>query len=210
MNSTLRKAVALVVALPLTIGLATSAQAKTNVNAKSSGNYATIQWDSTTTDASGATTYLSGYLDVRGTKVIEVQGNVDIVTCPEGVEPWSGDDEACDYGGGWIEAASVKLSMDKKLTRATISGTANYFSWDGEGEGGMVAEPVDVTLTGVGGITTTRENHTYTDENGVSYRFRSTDTGRAATVSGSFAGHDLADAYGSFGTFKNAERLRIP
>lgn len=208
MNTTFRRVAALALALPLTVGLGATAQAKTNVNAKTSGNYATVEWGSTQT-ADGQTTTTFGYFDVRGTKVLDVNGGVEIITCPEGVDPWMDEGGECTYSGGYVtaEPGAVQLTMDKKLTKASLTGTIQVYNY---ADDTVSNEALNLTLTGFGTTVTRKETFNYTDDLGVNYSIRATDTGRQATVSGTIAGHDLGDAVAAFGTYKNMEKLRIP
>lgn len=88
-------------------------------------------------------------------------------------------EDACTLEGErFIEGGTVTFTIDRKLTKATLTGNLAV----GAGHGGpTAAPPVNITWTGVGSTSTTRESGTSVDEFGT-YTFRYTFTGRDATV----------------------------
>ena len=88
-------------------------------------------------------------------------------------------EDACTVEGKrFIEGGSVTFTVDRKFTKATLTGSLAV----GDGHGSpTAAPPVNITWTGVGSTYTVRESGTSVDEFG-SYTFRYTMTGRDATV----------------------------
>lgn len=208
MSSTLRRIAAAALALPLAVGMATSADAKSTYQAKSSGNFASAYWQDIARTGEGATVYTFGSLEARGDEQVEVFGSVDVVTCPDPITPWEDEFGQCSYDSRWIYAdpGAVTLTMGKKSSSAQLTGTVVLTN-----EWGETTAALEVSFLGTGPTYRTSNSFTYRDSDGVSYSFRSRDTGREATVTGSIGDIVITgDVYGSFGTYRQMEREMIP
>lgn len=153
-----------------------------------------------------------------------VFGTVYDVQCEPGTVPYN---PGGGHGGGhgepppegpcvlvgtrFIEGGSLTFSIDRKLSRATLTGTLAV----GSGHGGPTGSPaVDVTWTGIGETYSSTERGTFTDSSGT-YSYRYSFTGRqAAIAAGSRIGpmvfDDEAGEYsdGSLGRYRSASRGR--
>lgn len=207
MSSTLRRIATAALAIPLAVGMATSADAKSKYQAKSSGNFASAYWERSVGTGDGATVYTFGGLEARGDLQVDVFGWVDEFTCPDPVTPFEDPESECSYEFDWIYAdpSEVTLTMGKKNASAQLTGTVLIANESGETEAEL-----DVTFEGFGATYRATNSFTYRDSDGVRFSVRSTDTGRSATVSGSIGEIDLAGAEGSIGTYRQMEREMLP
>ena len=204
MSGLLRRLAVTALALPLLVGTATAADAGTKVSIKSSGDYATVSWSETRELEDGSTQFVWGNLDARGSKNVSVNGNIEVITCP--AESESGDD--CTFEFRYLENdGPAGLTMNSKTGAARLTGSVMIYS-----DLGAETASVDITWTGSGPQYRTRETFTYTDETGVRFTIRSTNTGRQAEVSG-FVGDvnlDGDEVYGSFGSYREMLRDVTP
>ena len=162
------------------------------------------------------------WVDDLGNGRAQVFGTVYDVQCEAGVTPYlpggghgeePPEDGPCDLAlVRFIEGGTVTFTIDKKLTRATLTGTLAVGS--GHGEGPVGAPAVNITWTGVGPTYTERVSGVTEDEFGTS-RYRYTFTGRDAVVgAGSRIGPMVFDdeagesSYAQLGTYRSAERSR--
>lgn len=208
MSSTFRRTAAAALAIPLAVGLATSADAKSTFQAKSSGNFASVSWEDAQSIGVGQTLYTFGNIEARGDRQVDVFGWVDEITCPDPITPFDDEFADCTYDSRWIYAdpGAVTLTLAKKNASAQLTGTVVLTD-------GMVdtAVALDVTLVGTGATYRTSNSFSYRDSDGVSYSFRSKDTGRQATATGSIGDVTISgDSSGSFGTYRQMEREMIP
>ena len=208
MSSALRRIAAAGLAIPLAVGMATSADAKSTFQAKSSGNFASVSWEDAQSIGGGQTLYTFGNIEARGDRQLDVFGWVDEITCPDPVTPFDDEFGDCTYDSRWIFADpdAVTLTLAKKNASAQLTGTVVLTD-----DVVDTAVGLDVTLVGTGPTYRTSNSFTYTDSDGVSYRFRSNDTGRQATATGSIGDVTIsADSFGSFGTYRQMEREMLP
>lgn len=146
-----------------------------------------------------------------------VFGVVFDLTCPEGVIPEGpggghGEEEpdnGCVHEGErWIEGGDVTLTLDNKLSEATLTGTLAVYGHDGPA-GNPVA---NITWTGVGD--TFRSTFSGRDTSGgTTSQYRYSLTGREATVDGNIGAMVFDDAEGEWsaaqmGTFRQMDRFR--
>ena len=156
-------------------------------------------------------------------------GMVFDVTCAEGVAPYNpgghgghGEEPAppeeqadCVLEGVRFLDASpsqLALTVDRKLTTATLKGTLSV----GDGHGSPTgAPPVDIVLNGFGQISSGTNSGTYSDEYGT-YTYRYSFTGRQAAVApGSRIGGMVFDdepgesSTAQMGTFRSSSRTRL-
>jgi hypothetical protein len=163
------------------------------------------------------------FVDDLGNGRADVFGQVFDVQCDPGVTPYNpggghGEeppaDGPCDLlGVRFIDGGTVKFTLDKKLTKATLTGTLSVFGGHGEGPAGSA--PVNITWTGVGATYTERVSGVIEDEFGTS-RYRFTFTGRDADISpGSRIGPMVFDdEAGEFsdsrlGKYRQSDRTRL-
>lgn len=208
MSSPLRRIAAAALAVPLALGMATSADAKSTFQAKSSGNFASVSWEDAQSIGAGQTLFTFGNIEVRGDRQVDVFGWVDQITCPDPITPFDDEFEDCTYDSRWIYAdpTAVTLTLAKKNASAQLTGTVVLTD-------GMVdtAVALDVTLIGTGATYRTSNAFSYRDSDGVSYSFRSKDTGREATATGSIGDVTISgSSSGSFGTYRQMEREMLP
>ncbi len=113
----------------------------------------------------------------------------------------------------FIEGGSgLTFSIDRKLTKATLTGSLAVNSGHGQGPTGTPA--VSITWNGVGAAYSSTESGSYTDDYGT-YSYRYSFTGREAVVaSGSRIGPMVFDdeagesSTGQLGTYKQSSRSR--
>lgn len=106
------------------------------------------------------------------------------------------------------EPGDIAVTLDRKLTSATVTGTLSVFDHDG---GGTTARPpVNMTLTGVGSLSssTSYERGEY---DGVKYVYKYESTDRAATIAGNIGAMGFTDdpddtSSASLSTYKIFER----
>ncbi|KAB7741414.1 hypothetical protein GA707_17865 [Nostocoides sp. F2B08] len=208
MSSPLRRIAAAALAMPLAVGMATSADAKSTFQAKSSGNFASVFWEDAQSIGADQTLYTIGSIEARGDQQVDVFGWVDEITCPDPITPFDDEFGDCSYDSRWIftDPGAVTLTLAKKKASAQLTGTVVLTD-------GMVdtAVALDVTLVGTGPTYRTSNSFSYRDSDGVSYSFRSQDTGRQATATGSIGDVIISgDSSGSFGTYRQMEREVLP
>ncbi|MGA8045119.1 MAG: hypothetical protein WCA30_02530, partial [Dermatophilaceae bacterium] len=167
-----------------------------------------VYWEDAQSIEADQTVYTIGTIEARGDRQVDVYGWVDEITCPDPLTPWEDEFGACSYDSRWIYAdpGAVTLTMAKKNASAQLTGTVVLSD-------GMVdtAVALDVSLVGTGATYRTSNSFSYRDSDGVSYTFRSKDTGRQATVAGSIGDVTISgDSSGSFGTYRQMEREMIP
>lgn len=227
MQNTLRSGrltVALVTLLASVTLLATPALAGSSGQSRSSGTTASVQWIEVGELPGIAGNVHTGDLFVDGsTRQASVYGSVVDWTCPPGELPNGGgghgiedgppeESNCAEEGLRFIsgDPADVTFTMDKKLNTATLTG---FLTVSSHGPGGGVARPpVDMTLTGFGGVATSKFTDTYSDGT-FSYRFSYTSTYRQATVAGRIGPMDFTDdaddqSAASMGTYKSMDRFR--
>ncbi|MCA1783805.1 MAG: hypothetical protein ABR616_00240 [Dermatophilaceae bacterium] len=223
MKNHLRRIAAAALAVPLLVGTASVADAGTKSSYKSSGKIASISWiEMGATDGAGETEILLGDLSVMGDKLPDAFGSVYVYSCSDGETPGGGGhgeepvEGACDLvESRWIfaEPGAITLTMDRKLTTAKISGRLTvYGDHDGEAIGFPMA---NITLTGFGVTSTSRDSGSYTDSNGQRYSYKSTNTGRQGVVTGSIGAMVFDDepgesSWGYFGSFRSMDRSSTP
>ena len=185
--------------------MATSADAKSTFQAKSSGNFAVVYWDEVE-DLGDSLRYTYGGIDAFGDRRVELYGYLDIATClkevPEETDP-------CTYEYRYIYAdpAAVTLDVAKKNSAAALTGEVTLADDFGNEE--TVA--LDISLLGAGATIKSTNSFTYRDSDGVRFSVRSSQTGRAATASGSIGDIELPEsAAGEFGTYRQMEREMLP
>lgn len=156
-------------------------------------------------------------------------GIVYDVQCQDGVTPYlpgggHGGEPAPPEGEAPVEGCTLELvrfidggsgltfTVDRKLTRATLTGTLAVSS--GHGEGPTGAPPVDITWTGFGDAYSNTQSGSFTDEYGT-YSYRYSFTGRSAAIAaGSRIGPMLFDdepgesSTGQLGSFRESTRSR--
>lgn len=183
-------------ALLLAVLTATPASAGSMWFSKSSGSTANASWLEIGTLPGGVPGNIhfgSMYIEDLGNGEAGVWGEVYDLTCEPGVIPDGpgggghgleeeepGAPEGCVHEGArFIEGGDVTFTMDRKLSKATLTGTLQVFGHDGPAG----APPVNMTLTGVGDAYKSVESGTFTDSSGT-YSYRYNFSGRDATVSG--------------------------
>ncbi|MGA8045629.1 MAG: hypothetical protein WCA30_05110 [Dermatophilaceae bacterium] len=205
MSSPLRRIAAAALAIPLAVGMATSADAKSTFQAKSSGNYAIVYWDEQE-DLGDSVRYTYGGIDAFGDRNVELYGYLEVITC---LKEFPDETDPCTYEYSYVYAdpGAVTLDLGKKNTGASLSGPVVL-----EGElGDSETVQLDISLVGTGATIKSRNSFTYRDPDGVRYSVRSSQTGREADASGSIGDIVLsASASGEFGTYRQMEREMIP
>lgn len=223
MTSLTARLAAAALAVPLVIATASTANAGTKWTYKSSGSFASVSWmEVGSLPAPVQGNYHLGYLEIRGDKSIDAFGEVYDWTCPDGELPPEG-------GGGhggvepetnctlesarfiYADASMVTLTVDKKLNKATLVGTLSV----SDHGGGAANPPVNMTLTGVGGISKQTSTSTGTDPNGGKSTYRTTESSREGVVSGRIGPMVFDDeagefSFGYFGTYRTDERGTTP
>ena len=208
-------AAAVVAAVPLALAAA-PAQAGTRWTERSSGSFAETTWlEMGELPGVGGNAHV-GWLRVEGDRNPMVFGEITDWTCPEGVLPPM-------FGGGHGEeppesecamesqrylysAGPATLTVDRKLSKATLTGPLEVANHDG----GTTAQPMaNITWTGFGGTFTSTVYDKFTDDQGNRFTTRRTETAREGALSGTIGAMGFDDdaddrAYGYFGTFKTA------
>ncbi len=217
-----------VAAASATVLTAAPAQAAPNMTfEKSSGRIASTEWLEVGTLPGGVPGNIhfgSMWIESSGKGQPSVYGDVIDMTCPDGVipeGPGGGHDlEKPDHGveepdNGciteglrFIDGGNLTFTMDRKLTRATLTGTLNVFGHDGPAG----SPPVNMTWTGLGDLSKTVEAYSWTDGS-YTETSRYNSTGRDAQVSGRIGAmvfDDVAGEYSSawFGTYRGVYRSR--
>lgn len=166
------------------------------------------------------------WVEDRGRGRADVFGTVFDVQCEDGVTPYNPggghgehgeeppEDGPCDLlGVRFIEGGTVRFTIDRKLTRATLTGRLDVGS--GHGEPSTSPGPaVNITWVGTGATTTSRQSGSFTGEEGSS-RYRYVFTGREASVkAGSRIGPMIFDdepgeySESQLGRYRQSERMR--
>lgn len=219
--------VASTAALSLVVAMPSPAMASSMFFSKSSGRTVSVQWlEVDHVEATGRDIYRFGDMTVEAGSGGRARawGNIFDVDCPDGVvperpggghgdePPAEGPEEptepVCTTGMRFIKGGTLTLSMDRRLTKATLTGTLEVASH----EGAPARPRVDATWTGVGSAFSETRSGTYTDEYGT-YRYRYSFTGRSAAVTGTmgpmnFTGDPDDQSTGLMGSYRNAERGR--
>lgn len=197
-----RGAVICSVAATTALGLAvTPASASSMFFSKNSGTLVSADWyEIGELPGVEGNAHLGGlYAEDLGGGNANVFGWVDDFQCEAGEDPFGGghgDGGACDYvGSRFIEGGDVTLTLDKKLSSATLTGSLVVNG--GHGEGPIGTPPVNLSWTGIGGIAKETTTSTFKDENG-SYSFRYSSTGRQAELSGSIGPMIVDDVEGEY------------
>lgn len=204
---------------------ATPASAGSMYFSKSSGSTASASWLEVGTLPGGVPGNIHfGYLTIEdlGNGNAYVWGEVYDLTCEPGVIPDGpgggghgeeeepSDPEGCvGEGARWIEGGDVAFKMDRKLSKATLTGTLQVFGHDGPSG----APAVNMTLTGVGSTYKSVESGTFTYDN-ETYRYRYNFSGRDAEVSGNIGAMVFDDvdgewSYAQMGSYRSMDRSRV-
>jgi len=223
MTSLTARLAAAALAVPLVIATAGTATAGSKWTYKSSGSFASASWMEEGGLPGVAGNYHVGFLEVRGDKAFDVYGDVTDWSCDEGELPpefggGHGEEEpetGCTFEGNrfiYGDSSMVKFTVDRKLNAATLVG--NLVVSDHEGEG-PVSPTVNMTWTGIGGISKSTSAETYTDPSGAKSTYRTTQTAREGDIEGKiglmiFDNAPNEFSYGSFGTYRTDERTTTP
>lgn len=157
---------------------------------------------------------------ISGTVSSEASASISSWTCEEGSWPsygyeggydgeYGGEDDGCTFEDS-VHFSSydgdVAVSVNKKLTAGSITGTMTSYSYEYEGDYAPSGETTDVSIsfTGVGATSTSSE---YSRDK--TYSYRAETTRRSAVVTGTIGGFDLgsADTEGSLEATKYFERF---
>lgn len=211
-------------ALLLALMSASPASASSMWFSRSSGSTANASWLEVGTLPGGVPGNIhfgSMFIEDLGNGRANVWGEVYDLTCDEGVIPdgpgggGHGEEEGptapegCVHEGArFIEGGDVVFRMDRKLSKATLTGTLQVFGHDGPAG----APPVNMTLTGVGDSYKSVESGSYSDPYG-SYSYRYNFSGRDATVSGYIGAMVFDNVAGEWsnaqmGSYRSVERGR--
>ena len=173
-----------------TVAAAPPASAGSMSFSKSSGRMVSAEWLEM-----GELPGAQGNAHFGNMQVIEMsRGRADIygvvmdLQCPDGVIPTPpgghhGPEEPANpcqvVDMRFIETGTARFTMDRKLSKATLTGNLAVVGHSGTGR-----PPVNMVLTGVGATTSSLETGRFADGT-TSYSYRYSFTGRQATVSGS-------------------------
>lgn len=212
---------ALALAVPLVVATAGPATAGTKWSYRSSGSFASTSWlEMGAIPGVGGNVHV-GYLDARGDRLLDVFGEVLDWTCPDGVLPPEGgghgepaetdctlESQRFVFG----EPGAVALTIDRKLGHARLVGTLSVSDHEGTSAGNP---PVDITWTGIGTASRSTTYSTYTDESGVRFSTRTTETARGADVEGRIGAMVFDDeagetSQGAFGTYRTEDKGSTP
>ena len=194
---------------------------------KSSGTVASTSWLEigelpTSTGVQGNAHFGDLYvIDGGAGQAPEVFGSVYDVQCKKGVTPYNpgGGHGEPDRNGPcqlvstrWIEGGSLTFSVDRKLTKATLTGTLAVGT--GHGDGPVGSPPVSITWTGTGETYSSRYSGSYVSEYGTE-TYRYSFEGRQATIAaGSKIGPMVFDdetgesSTAELGRFRSFDRFR--
>jgi hypothetical protein len=219
-------ALALITALLSMAMTPTAAEARTSWTYRTSGYSADTSWtqiDGTPLGSAFGNVHI-GWLEAREISKgrADVYGYILDFDCEEGKLPGHGghgvfedeeppvEDGCVHVGERYIEGGTnLLLTVDKKLTKARLTGTLTLYG-GGHGDEGVVGRPpVDIIWTGVGGTYTSRFSETYKGEDGT-YTYRGTSTGRQATMGGTMGpmGFDPDFSDGWFGHHRVTDTFR--
>lgn len=202
MFRTFRSAVATATAVGLLLTVATpsAAQPPSMYFSRSSGTVASTSWLEVgelppAANAPGNAHFGDLWVEDLGRGRASAFGTVYDVECDEGVAPYlpgGGHHELADeppaeegcvlLGVRFLEGGSMQFEVDRKLTKATLTGTLSVGSGHGEGPVGTPA--VNITWNGVGSLYKSTESGRYTDGDGATYSYRYTFSGRDAEIAG--------------------------
>lgn len=222
MTSVTARIAAAALAVPLVVATASTAAAGSKWSYRSSGSFASTSWVEVGPLPGVAGNVHVGFLDARGDRLVDVFGEVVDWTCPEGSMP--------PVGGGhgeeppetdctqestrfvFADPSQVTLTVDKKLASARLVGTLVVSDHEGESQG---QPPVDITWTGFGSASRQTSYSTYTDDSGVRFTTRTTETYRPGDVEGRIGAMVFDDEVGetsdgAFGTFRTDDRGSTP
>jgi hypothetical protein len=213
-----------------TVAAASPAVAADLFFAKASGQYAAASWLEVgelpaATGVAGNAHIGDLWVEDLGKGRARVFGTVVDLDCEEGVTPYLPGD---GHGGPvpeeppsdgctvvtqrFIEGGDLTFVVDRKLARATLTGTLAVGS--GHGAPTTSAPPVNITWVGTGATTTSRQSFSFTDEFGThTSRYSSTDR-TADIAAGSRIGpmvfDDEAGEFSSavIGSFRSLDRSR--
>ncbi len=179
-RSSLRRMVAVGAStVALSVVIATPASAGSMYFSKASGTMASTSWLEVgelpaTANALGNAHFGDLWVEDLGRGRASAFGTVYDVQCDEGTVPYNpggGHGEPVEETGPcqlvgvrFIEGGSLSFTMDRKLTRATLTGTLNVGG--GHSEGPVGRPPVDITWLGDGAAYTDTSRGRYTDGTG--------------------------------------------
>jgi hypothetical protein len=221
-----------VVAATATVTAASPAVAADLFFAKSSGRYATVSWLEVGEMPAGSGVEGNAHIgdlwvEDLGNGRASAFGTVFDLQCEPGVDPYVPGDghggaplpeqptaEGCELREvRFMEGRNVTFVLDKKLARATLTGTLDVGS--GHGSTPTAAPAVSITWVGTGGTTTSRQTFSFTDEFGGTHSSRYTTTDRSATIAaGSRIGPMVFDdelgegSSAALGTYRSLDRSR--
>ncbi len=209
----------------------TPASASSMFFSKSSGRTATASWLEVGTlpgDIPGNFHFGEMQVEELSRGGANVWGIVFDVQCPNGVFPdgppggghGEKDEEPVDnpcetVGVRFIDGGNVTFTMDRKLTRATLTGTLNVVGGHGDPDAPPQAPatpPVNMTWTGVGD-TSTSVNSGRGSDGTTTWSYRYSFSGRSAVVSGRIGAMIFDDEPGEYsfaemGSYKSVDRER--
>ena len=209
--------VAILVAILITL-LAVPASAASRSVSHNTGRAATAQWTQIDGTEYGTTPfgnvhigYLYAYEMTSGQAWVSAY--ISDFDCPQGAEPGfgHGDGGGCEYlGERYGDGANMALTLDRKLTKATLSGQMVVYGGAHGAEWTQLATvPVNITFDGQGSLA--RSASTYRWSDGTStYSGRYTSQVRTAVVSGNIGGmgFDPALSGGTLESFKSFDMSR--
>ena len=201
-----------------TVAAAPPASAGSMSFSKSSGRMASAEWLEM-----GKLPGARGNAHFGNMQVIELsRGRADVygvvvdLQCPVGVTPTppgghGGPEEPANpcevVDFRFIETGTAKFTMDRRLSKATLTGNLAVTGHDGAVAG---RPAVNMVLTGVGATASSLETARFSDGTS-SYSYRYSFTGRQATVSGSIGPMVFDDEAGEYssaqmGSFRSLSR----
>ena len=209
--------VTILVAILITL-LAIPASAASRSTYRNTGRAATASWTQIDGTAYGTLPfgnvhigYLYAYEMTSGQAWVSAY--ITDFDCPEGAEPgWGhGDEGGCDYlGDRYGDGSNMALTLDRKLTKGTLSGDIVVYGGAHGAEWTQLATvPVNITFTGQGTVSKTTSTYRWSDGTST-YSSRSTSQYRNATVSGNIGamGFDPALSGGTLESFKSFDMSR--
>ncbi len=213
----------------------TPASASSMFFSKSSGRTATASWLEVGTLPNVAGNFHFGEMQVEelSKRRANVWGIVFDVQCPKGTIPGGPpggghgkeeepDDNPCEtVGVRFIEGGNVTFTMDRKLSKATLTGTLNVVGGHGDPDDpenpdappqAPATPPVNMTWTGVGD-TSTSVNSGRGSDGTTTWSYRYSFSGRSAVVSGRIGVMVFDDEPGEYsfaemGSYKSVDRER--
>ncbi|HET6969320.1 MAG TPA: hypothetical protein VFI44_13610 [Ornithinibacter sp.] len=222
MTSVTSRIAAAALAVPLVVATASTAVAGSKWTYRSSGSYASTSWVEVGEIGGVAGNIHVGFLEARGDRLVDVFGEVTDWTCPEGVLPPVGgghgeepEESECVLESQrfvFADPSRVTLTVDKKLASARLVGTLIVSDHGGESQ---AEPPVDVTWTGIGTASRQTSYSSYTDDQGVKFTTRTSETFRQGDVEGRIGAMVFDDEEGEtsdgvFGTYRMDDRGSTP